>query len=173
MSAIPPFARSSLAWRLTRSSADSVPIQCSFGLADSRVAVSLPRGGTHLRAPRLLSERRPDPRGQQVVIHGGSGGEQLLNALIGFRDAHAFRVETQQAGQRLASLLEPTALEEQGGEAIPGNGHRRIVEHDFLVFRHGTRYVACLLYTSDAADDLLCVDLGGRRIIKKKKKNKN
>src|SRR5659263_387890 len=28
----------------------------------------------------------------------------------------------------------------------------------------------CLLYTSDAADDLLCVDLGGRRIIKKKKR---
>ena len=33
---------------------------------------------------------------------------------------------------------------------------------------------SCLLYTSDAADDLLCVDLGGRRIIKKKKdKEKN
>ena len=31
---------------------------------------------------------------------------------------------------------------------------------------------ACLLYTSDAADELLCVDLGGRRIIKKKKKEK-
>ena len=30
-------------------------------------------------------------------------------------------------------------------------------------------YRLCLLYTSDAADDLLCVDLGGRRIIKKKK----
>eukprot|EP00831_Metopus_contortus_P081963 TRINITY_DN8752_c0_g1_i11.p1 TRINITY_DN8752_c0_g1~~TRINITY_DN8752_c0_g1_i11.p1 ORF type:complete len:150 (+),score=19.43 TRINITY_DN8752_c0_g1_i11:146-595(+) len=28
----------------------------------------------------------------------------------------------------------------------------------------------CLLYTSDAADDTPCVDLGGRRIIKKKKK---
>ena len=28
-------------------------------------------------------------------------------------------------------------------------------------------YVGCLLYTSDAADDLLCVDLGGRRIINK------
>ena len=27
--------------------------------------------------------------------------------------------------------------------------------------------IVCLLYTSDAADDLLCVDLGGRRIIKK------
>src|SRR5450756_3165838 len=32
------------------------------------------------------------------------------------------------------------------------------------------RAQTCLLYTSDAADDLLCVDLGGRRIIKKKKK---
>ena len=29
-------------------------------------------------------------------------------------------------------------------------------------------FIVCLLYTSDAADDLLCVDLGGRRIIKKK-----
>ena len=29
----------------------------------------------------------------------------------------------------------------------------------------------CLLYTSDAADDLLCVDLGGCRIIKKKKRH--
>ena len=31
---------------------------------------------------------------------------------------------------------------------------------------------SCLLYTSDAADDMQCVDLGGRRIIKKKKKKK-
>src|SRR5680860_1835097 len=31
-------------------------------------------------------------------------------------------------------------------------------------------FISCLLYTSDAADDLLCVDLGGRRIIKKKTK---
>ena len=27
------------------------------------------------------------------------------------------------------------------------------------------RYIICLLYTSDAADDMQCVDLGGRRII--------
>ena len=31
-------------------------------------------------------------------------------------------------------------------------------------------FKVCLLYTSDAADDLLCVDLGGRRIIQKKTK---
>ena len=38
---------------------------------------------------------------------------------------------------------------------------------------HITENMPCLLYTSDAADDLLCVDLGGRRIIKKKKKSKH
>src|SRR5450756_674047 len=39
-----------------------------------------------------------------------------------------------------------------------------------LGIKHNSRLKACLLYTSDAADDLLCVDLGGRRIIKKKNK---
>ena len=32
-----------------------------------------------------------------------------------------------------------------------------------------SRRCGCLLYTSDAADDLPCVALGGRRILKKKK----
>ena len=54
-----------------------------------------------------------------------------------------------------------------------GQGNKR----PYKAFRTG-RYLrvkigdpnsTCLLYTSDAADDLLCVDLGGRRIIKKKK----
>ena len=30
------------------------------------------------------------------------------------------------------------------------------------------KYISCLLYTSDAADERSSVDLGGRRIIKKK-----
>ena len=38
-----------------------------------------------------------------------------------------------------------------------------------LFYPDHERFWLCLLYTSDAADDLLCVDLGGRRIIKKKK----
>src|SRR5450756_1840891 len=33
--------------------------------------------------------------------------------------------------------------------------------------REWRAWLTCLLYTSDAVDDLLCVDLGGRRIIKK------
>ena len=34
---------------------------------------------------------------------------------------------------------------------------------------YGCYVDTCLLYTSDAADDQLCVELGGRRIIQKKK----
>ena len=46
------------------------------------------------------------------------------------------------------------------------NTHRGVLA-EFLV--HSAR---CLLYTSDAADDLLCGDLGGRRNIKKKNQQK-
>ena len=37
----------------------------------------------------------------------------------------------------------------------------------FFFFRIAVLFRRCLLYTSDAADDMQCVDLGGRRIIKK------
>ena len=35
------------------------------------------------------------------------------------------------------------------------------------LFKINSTLKICLLYTSDAADDMQCVDLGGRRIIKK------
>eukprot|EP00831_Metopus_contortus_P077798 TRINITY_DN7392_c0_g1_i2.p4 TRINITY_DN7392_c0_g1~~TRINITY_DN7392_c0_g1_i2.p4 ORF type:complete len:100 (-),score=23.23 TRINITY_DN7392_c0_g1_i2:96-395(-) len=41
-----------------------------------------------------------------------------------------------------------------------------------IIFAQRNMKYTCLLYTSDAADDTPCVDLGGRRIIKKKKKTK-
>ena len=41
------------------------------------------------------------------------------------------------------------------------------------LLRHSYIIYACLLYTSDAADERSSVDLGGRRIIKKKKKEDN
>src|SRR5450756_3189915 len=57
-------------------------------------------------------------------------------------------------------------------EVVDPEIHATETEHDGE--RHEGRQrggvQGCLLYTSDAADDLLCVDLGGRRIIKKKKK---
>ena len=44
----------------------------------------------------------------------------------------------------------------------------RLIKHHVLLFRENLHPMdICLLYTSDAADDMQCVDLGGRRIIKK------
>ena len=50
-------------------------------------------------------------------------------------------------------------------EHVPGMLTQRPKQYAGVAVGRG-----CLLYTSDAADDLLCVDLGGRRIIKKKNK---
>ena len=65
--------------------------------------------------------------------------------------------------QRLTMLSD--ALSEQyaqhGSWAFLRNNDRFI----FQLLRTFERDNDCLLYTSDAADDLLCVDLGGRRII--------
>ena len=49
-------------------------------------------------------------------------------------------------------------------------GLQNLDEHMHI---RGMQSNGCLLYTSDAADDLLCVDLGGRRIIKKKRTHDN
>ena len=43
-----------------------------------------------------------------------------------------------------------------------------VLQH-FLCFTQWEFFPGCLLYTSDAADERSSVDLGGRRIIKKKK----
>src|SRR5665648_1277564 len=59
-------------------------------------------------------------------------------------------------------------------------GYRQILEntkeiHNTITnFNQQNReYYSCLLYTSDAADEEDSVDLGGRRIIKKKKTKKH
>ena len=56
------------------------------------------------------------------------------------------------------------------------NSGFRCLKHNSAVSSHKTKAgihtfgkacdISCLLYTSDAADDTPCVDLGGRRIIK-------
>ena len=71
-------------------------------------------------------------------------------------------------------ILNPVGLGKEVGEVIlyynePGSQiaslTKRRLDHLGVDFSQSQ---TCLLYTSDAADDLLCVDLGGRRIHKKK-----
>ena len=52
-------------------------------------------------------------------------------------------------------------FKQETGEGISRYIQRRRVQEACRFLR----YSACLLYPSDAAYDLLCVDLGGRRII--------
>ena len=53
------------------------------------------------------------------------------------------------------------ALADQAERGDIPKGRRSTIAEDHLI--------PCLLYTSDAADERSSVDLGGRRIIKKKK----
>eukprot|EP00658_Telonema_sp_P-2_P023181 TRINITY_DN19283_c0_g1_i3.p2 TRINITY_DN19283_c0_g1~~TRINITY_DN19283_c0_g1_i3.p2 ORF type:complete len:112 (-),score=18.16 TRINITY_DN19283_c0_g1_i3:51-386(-) len=75
-------------------------------------------------------------------------------------------------------------LDPSKSQIVPGervlriNRHRLLIALVLAVQLAGDRASsspaqACLLYTSDAADEEDSVDLGGRRIIKKKKKIKN
>src|SRR5450756_3160258 len=73
------------------------------------------------------------------------------------------------------SLTDPDcrsmATSGRGSGMVAYNVQSAVDTTNHLIVAHEVTNVGtCLLYTSDAADDLLCVDLGGRRIIKKKKK---
>src|SRR5428012_1984 len=64
------------------------------------------------------------------------------------------------AGQYDLVLLDVTLPGIDGFEVL----QRLRKSSDLCILLLTARGDACLLYTSDAADDLLCVDLGGRRI---------
>ena len=59
----------------------------------------------------------------------------------------------------------------KGGVALVsiGTSAQSLLKGSIAFAAQNGAYVACLLYTSDAADERSSVDLGGRRILKKKK----
>ena len=63
--------------------------------------------------------------------------------------------------------LAPTEAAEQ--TALLAAHHRSVLRRAQALAILAERGYPCLLYTSDAADERSSVDLGGRRIIKKKK----
>ena len=60
-----------------------------------------------------------------------------------------------------------TCLQQRRTQTLPAHGWRQGHGTDVQL---GSLNRVCLLYTSDAADERSSVDLGGRRIINKKKK---
>ena len=85
-----------------------------------------------------------------------TAGDFETELLINCAGLHCDRV-AQMAGLRREVRIVP----------FRGEYYKIRAERQFLV---RNLIYPCLLYTSDAADDLLCVDLGGRRILKKKTK---
>src|SRR5665213_4461524 len=105
---------------------------------------------------RLDGRRPPEPVGlplEDDQLDVGPTGPQLGGKPLGLVEGD----------DRVVGTLE----EEHPTHQVPGMVDRRPVPVDGGR-RRKRPHQACLLYTSDAADDLLCVDLGGRRIIKNK-----
>ena len=84
----------------------------------------------------------------------------FLQAEDGIRDAQESRGLGDVYKRQLLGGFKGLSGSDLGGLAIKGALEKAGVT--------GEQVDYCLLYTSDAADELLCVDLGGRRIIKKK-----
>src|SRR5450756_2039295 len=140
--------------------------------------LTVPDDEIYTVAARLAASLPATRRGgrTQLAVHSsGLGSIHLLKPLFeqGIRVLCLHPLQTF-TGDPRAELLRDvpcavTAHEErdlQLGEELA----RRLGLRPFrLADDKKTLYHLCLLYTSDAADDLLCVDLGGRRIIKKKK----
>ena len=81
----------------------------------------------------------------------------------------AFARLTQPAvvNKRAVGVQQERLGRDRGAELFRGIPARVAVERNDPA---GMLQKRCTLYTSDAADDLLCGDLGGRRCIQKKKK---
>ena len=123
--------------------------------------------------------------GVDRLVRRPSGGSQVVRSVLVVskeevlaKDIGLVRAAVEGKSNELRKLFSDLdSQEHSGGELARRAG--RVGEREILggllldhprELRSGTadRVRPCLLYTSDAADDLLCVDLGGRRIIKKK-----
>ena len=99
-------------------------------------------------------------QGEVIVEVGGArSGEVREEVFFFFKERTAYEVLRSLVGSEMC-IRDRLRKAGFGEEA---NGHNAI-----LAGFQGQRQ-CCLLYTSDAADDLRCVELGGRRILQKKK----
>src|SRR5665213_1398586 len=135
-----------------------------------------PRGGDAVGGQRrrgAAGERRADDALEDGAVIGGAA---LMRVAIALDEARAFddlqrqgavescgRPNRREPGFDLA-LLFPEAMAARPPRTEAGEKLEAEIAQDRG--RLDLHAPICLLYTSDAADDLLCVDLGGRRIIK-------
>src|SRR5450756_510804 len=125
---------------------------------------------------RTVENCRHDSRGRELQRRSGG----VTAARAGASSKRSMRAPGVRPTIRTVWLPAPrysgtasfSTVQEPSGPSLEGRSVRsRMLASSTRMVKPPARW-GCLLYTSDAADDLLCVDLGGRRIIKKKKKNR-
>src|SRR5450756_2650606 len=118
-----------------------------------------PMGGPKNGAIRLQFDRRLrlEFRGAKITTDAGLLAVRELDEMMGLTDMAGELIEDKRTGKNIQHQI-PGLLRQSVYACLAG--YEDTNDHEGLS--------RCLLYTSDAADDLLCVDLGGRRIIKKK-----
>ena len=98
-----------------------------------------------------------------AVLHQEGGGTEGESLGVHLRNTRG----PDQPGRAVLERFQPPEVRGQAsGDLIDG----RVDDGDDVV--GPPRGQICLLYTSDAADERSSVDLGGRRILKKKKAHK-
>ena len=164
-----------------------------MGVYSVNESVAITRSRDKLRAHQLLARKgigmpitgfAHSPDDTQDLLGFVGGAPAVIKLVAGTQGRGVVLAETDNAAESVidafrgldAYFLVQEFIKEAGGtdiRALVVGGKvvaamkRTGAPDDFRSNLH--RGGSCLLYTSDAADDLLCVDLGGRRIIKKKK----
>ena len=139
----------------------------------NRVVTHRREGGQiqHVTNGRTSTPHAPSPaQGAAVTIEwrdADQGGDLLAVELAQFG-------QTGDQGQD-GDVPEPLDLAQQFGLGLPGGGGFHRLAQALLgglqaLLQPVDVGLDCLLYTSDAADERSSVDLGGRRIINKKKR---
>src|SRR5659263_186377 len=101
------------------------------------------------------------PRGVRAQVRlwlGRVGRRAPATTLVEKHDAVRVRVE--EAPHALGAAATRTSVQHDDRFAV---GTSALLPVQTLAVTDVEHARVCLLYTSDAADDLLCVDLGGRR----------
>src|SRR5450756_268141 len=122
-------------------------------------------GSKPMDLPHIIGGKRVIGTGKKIDVRQPHAHKLVLGTMrnVTVADAEAAVAAAMAAAPawRALSFDDRAAVFLKAADLLAGPWRARIVAATML-----GQSKSCLLYTSDAADDLLCVDLGGRRIIK-------
>src|SRR5665213_670253 len=101
---------------------------------------------------------KPDTADPKQLVSFGTSGHRGTPSDNTFTEAHILAISQAICEHRQSRRIAGPLFMGKDTHALSGPAQQTALE---VLAANGVETV-CLLYTSDAADDLLCVDLGGR-----------